>query len=100
MNIKCGNCGYELHGEKFCPNCGTRVIYPSENNNNNITPQEMQRRVSNGKKQADNDQAFGGCLGTIGLLGGIWFLVSGHPIIATIFFVVFFGLSVYAVMPH
>lgn len=97
MNLKCGNCGQELHGEKFCPNCGTRVIYPESNN---ISPEELQRRVSNGNKQAQNDKAFSGCIGTVGLLGGLGFFAFGHPIIAVIFFVVFFGIGVYAVMPH
>lgn len=26
----CYNCGYELHDEKFCPECGARVMRPDE----------------------------------------------------------------------
>ncbi|WCG36368.1 hypothetical protein [Companilactobacillus farciminis] len=77
-----------------------RKTTAKQENNQTITPQEMQRRVANGKKEADNDQALGGCLGMVGLIGGFAFFVSGYPIIGIAFFLILFAGSIYSLMPH
>lgn len=33
----CNNCGYSLNGERICPNCQTRIFYPGELDNNNLS---------------------------------------------------------------
>jgi len=77
-----------------------KIIDTTKSKNDNITPQEIQKRVANGQKDADNDQALGGCLITVGIIGGLGFLIFGHPLIAIIFFVICFSGSVYSLTPH
>lgn len=65
-----------------------------------VSPQEIQRSVANGKKIADNAQALGGCLGTVGVIGGLGLLAFGHPLFATILFVLCLSGAVYSMTPH
>lgn len=65
-----------------------------------VSPQEIQTSVANGKKIADNAQALGGCLGTVGVIGGLGLLAFGHPLFAIILFVLCLSGAVYSMTPH
>ncbi|MEJ1306933.1 hypothetical protein QY895_04045 [Latilactobacillus sakei] len=32
----CPKCNFNLKGERFCPNCNTKIVYPGENSNDSI----------------------------------------------------------------
>lgn len=62
----CPTCNFKLKGERFCPNCNNKIVYPGENNSKNIETQ-----ITNGIKQEKMDESLAGCIGTIGLFGGV-----------------------------
>lgn len=42
----CLNCKHELKGERFCPNCGAKIIYPGEHQDG--TPVSSWEKIANG----------------------------------------------------
>lgn len=35
--LYCGNCQFKLYGQRYCPNCGTRIKYKGETDDNAYT---------------------------------------------------------------
>ncbi|MCM1597578.1 HTH cro/C1-type domain-containing protein [Latilactobacillus phage TMW 1.1397 P1] len=62
----CPTCNFKLKGERFCPNCNEKIVYPGEND-----PKNIETQITNGIKQEKMDESLAGCIGTIGLFGGV-----------------------------
>lgn len=86
----CPTCNFKLKGERFCPNCNEKIVYPGENNSKNIETQ-----ITNGIKQEKMDESAAGCIGTLGLIGGVTAGIFLHSFILGV--VIFVGAMAFSV---
>ncbi|MFT8515071.1 zinc-ribbon domain-containing protein [Schleiferilactobacillus harbinensis] len=73
IQVKCPSCGYLLAGERFCPKCGSEIIYPGETKKDLIRSARLAKAYRSSAKleKAGNDMSQSGCQ----LMGCVGFIV-------------------------